>query len=272
MSDLIFKVQTVQSKIIKVLFEVLKEVLVGTVNLIFSPNGIYLKQLNANGKSIVYLKLLSQNFEEFICNKDEFIVGIDTSNIYKITKSIQNKDIITLSVMQNDPNKLILSRINTETECVYLHSINLCQVPYTDFIIEDIEYDHSLTLKSTEFQTACKNLNSLNCDIVSIDFMKNCIILQSQNEFSETAITIKQQMEEKIKINCFKKTNIINQGSYILQYILLFTKATTLDKNFDIYLNPNRPLTLSYAVGELGTLDFMLYPEELDSESESDTV
>ena len=268
MTELIFKIQTVQSKIIKVLFEVLKEVLVGTVNLVVSPDGIYLKQLNANGKSIVYLKLLSENFEEFICNKDQFIVGIDTHNIYKITKSIQNKDIITLSVLQNNPNKLILSRVNTDTECEYLHSINLCQVPYTDFIIEEIEYHHSLTLKSTEFQTACKNLNNLNCDILSINFMKNCIVLESNNEFSETAITIKQQMEENIKVNCFKKTNIINQGSYILQYILLFTKATTLDKNFDIYLNPERPLTLSYAVGELGTLDFMLYPVEIESDTE----
>lgn len=264
-SDYFIKVETVQSKVIKVLFEVIKEVLLGTVNLVFNKNGISLKQTNGIKKSLVYLKLNAENFEEYICNKEEYVVGFDTSNFHKITKSIQNTDKIVFYVKKDNPNDFVLSRINELTDCEYKHSIKLCQVPYSDFVIPDTVYWYKLTLKSNEFQVACKNLNSLNCDIVNISFKPNCITLNSHNDFSENSISIKQQMKvSEIPNKYFEKEKTIEQGNYLLQYILLFTKATALDKNFEIYLNPENPLTLSYAVGDLGNLDFMLFPEFLE--------
>lgn len=266
-SEYFIKVETVQSKVIKVLFEVIKEVVLGTVNLVFNKEGITLKQINGNKKSLVYLKLNAENFEEYICNKEEYVIGFDTSNFHKITKSIQNTDKIIFYVTKTNPNDFVLSRINEITDCEYKHSIKLCQVPYSDFIIPDTVYWYKLTLKSNEFQIACKNLNTLNCDIVNVSFKTNCIILNSENDFSENSISIKQQMKLAETSNeHFNKCDTIEQGNYLLQYILLFTKATALDKNFEIYLNPEKPLTLSYAVGDLGQLDFMLFPEFQEEE------
>lgn len=268
--DFIVKLSTVQSKIIKVLFEVLKEVLIGTANLIFTPKGIHLLKENGTQKVVVLLKLDAENFEEYICNTDKCIVGIDTNNINKITKSIQNKDTINFYILKDSPNYLIISRINSETSCEYNHGIKLCQVPYEYSELEESpEYAQKLTLKSSEFQVACKNLNSLNCDLVNISYTNEYLIINSRNEFCENEIVIKQQMLDDEDLDDFNNSDnpedITNQGYYMLQYLLLFSKATSLDKNFDILLNPDNsvPLTLCYAVGNLGSLDFMLKPEEI---------
>lgn len=270
--DILIKVETVQSKIIKVLFEVLKEVLLGSVNLIFTKSGIKLKTANGTEKTLAYMSLDAEKFEDYICNADEFIAGIDTSNVYKITKSIQSKDTIFLYILKSNPGHLILKRINEETSSCYNHVIKLCNVPYSNMEIPETKYLLGLVLKSTEFQVACKNLNGLNCDVINMYFTNKSIILEGENLFSKSQIEISQQQENEYDCEDIDTKNLVSpikQGSYLLQYILLFTKATTLDKNFQIYCNPDKPLTLSYSIGSLGTIDFMLVPEVLDSDSES---
>lgn len=273
----VFYLQTSQSKIIKVLFEVLKEVLMGAVNLFFEKKGITLKTLNGTKKSIVYLNLESEEFDQYFCNEDRFIAGIDTTNLHKITKTIQSKDYIKMYVEYNNKGVLIFERINPETKSLYSHKIKLCNVPISNLNIGNTIYNHSLSLKSLEFQIACKNLNGLNCDNISLYFKQNSIILSGSNDYSDNEIEIKQQQDDvkdfpsesndEQNILFDGPNDIKKQGTYLLQYILLFTKATALDKNFDIYLNPEKPLTLSYSVGNLGHLDFMLEPA-LDDETD----
>lgn len=270
--DILIKVETVQSKIIKVLFEVLKEVLLGSVNFIFTESGIKLKTANGTEKTLVYMTLDADRFEDYICNTNEFIAGIDTSNIYKITKSIQSKDTIFLYILKSNPGHLILKRINEETNSCYNHVIKLCNVPYNNMFIPETKYLLGLVLKSTEFQVACKNLNGLNCDNINIYFTNKSIILEGENIFSKSQIEISQQQEnENDSDSNISDKEVIKQGSYLLQYILLFTKATTLDKNFEIYCNPETPLTLSYSIGSLGKIDFMLVPETTETDSDTDS-
>ncbi len=263
MSEFLIKIQTIQSKVIKILFEVLKDVLQGTVNLIFTKEGIYLKMFSSNEKSIIHLELPSDNFEEYLCDTDMFLAGIDTSNIHKITKSIQNRDLLEFIVYKHDLSNLNISKTNLDTNLVYNHKMKLFSVPYCNFEIPNIQFKHELVLKSTEFQTICKNLNSLMCTQVDIYFTFDSLIMNSNNDYSNNEIIIKQQQDSiliKNKPECLKNVDKIFQGSFILQYILLFTKATSLDKNFTIHLN-EYALTISYSVGSLGKLTFMLIPE-----------
>lgn len=281
MDNYIIYLETSQSKIIKALFEVLKDVFMGHINLIFSENGLQLKMPNGTEKSLVFLNLHHDEFEEFHCKPSEFIAGVDSTNLHKLTKCINTKDTIKLYILENDLAFINLTRINTETGCTYEHKLKLYNVPYIKQNIYPTKYFHSLSLKSIEFQIACKNLNNLNCESVDIIFKKESIILKALNEFCETNIEIKQQQDQPEDDDVSQSDNLqeesilfendsdeILQGNYSLQYILLFTKATTLDKNFEIYLNPEKPLTMSYAVGSLGTLDFMLEPNFTDSDTE----
>jgi proliferating cell nuclear antigen PCNA len=277
MDNYIIYLETTQSKIIKSLFEVLKDVFMGHINLIFSQNGLQLKMPNGTEKSLVFLNLHNEEFEEFYCANNEFIAGVDSTNLHKLTKCINSKDSIKLFVSRDDLAYINLTRINTETGCKYEHKLKLYNVPYLKQNIYPTKYFHSLSLKSIEFQIACKNLNNLNCENVDIIFKKESILLNSSNEFCDTSIEIKQQQDSTLSETSETEENMlfntedeeIFQGNYSLQYILLFTKATTLDKNFEIYLNPEKPLTMSYAVGSLGTLDFMLEPNFTDSDEES---
>lgn len=288
MNNYVIYLETSQSKIIKALFEVLKDVFMGHINLIFSKKGIQLKMPNGTEKSLVFLNLNSEEFDEFYCDDKDFVAGVDSTNLHKLTKCINSKDSIKMYVSRDNLEFIYLIRINTETGCKYEHKLKLYNVPYLKQEIYPTKYFHSLSLKSIEFQIACKNLNNLNCENVDIVFKKHSILLNSSNEFCDTSIEIKQQQDASFDDNnndtgsssdsgsqdveedlLFADENdTILQGNYSLQYILLFTKATTLDKNFEIYLNPENPLTMSYAVGSLGTLDFMLESNFTDSDEE----
>lgn len=263
MFEYLIKIQTLQSKVIKILFEVLKDVLPGTVNLIFTKDGLTLKMFSSNEKSILHLDLPSEKFEEFYCDTDIFLAGIDTNNLYKITKSIQNRDLLEFFVYKDDKQTINISKINLDTNLIYNHKIKLFSVPYCNLDIPNISFDHELVLKSTEFQTICKNLNSLMCTDVDIHFTIDSLVITSNNDYSINEITIKQQQDiDLVKYipECLKDNGKKFQGKYILQYLLLFTKATSLDKNFTIHLN-STALNISYSVGQLGTLTFMLIPE-----------
>lgn len=259
-TDILLKIESVQSKIIKVLFEVLKDIFLTIVNFTFTKDGIKLKTMNGTEQTIVYLKLEADKFEEYYFKEEKIVVGIDTTNFFKITKNIQSKDIIKIFLLKSEPSNIILQRVNNETKSIYTHYIKIFDIPEENLNISEISYEKCLTLKSNEFQTACKNFNSINCNNVNIYFKNNSIILEGDNNYSSSTVELIQQQEDGDCEDITKLNTPQFQGKYLLQYILLFTKASSLDKNFNIYYNPNRPLTLTFLVGSLGTLDFMLMP------------
>ena len=78
----ILEIQTVQAAAFRILIEALKEILTDA-NFEFDSTGMKIVAMDSSHTVLVNLRLHSQNFETYNCNKDKLILGINLINLYK---------------------------------------------------------------------------------------------------------------------------------------------------------------------------------------------
>ena len=87
------KLVSIQASAFKSTFEVLKDIL-NDVNIYFRPQGMYIVTLDTARTSLIDMFLASDNFEEYQCDQEEIIAGINISNTFKLLKTITNNDVL----------------------------------------------------------------------------------------------------------------------------------------------------------------------------------
>ena len=92
---------TIQASAIKSTFEVLKDIL-NDVNIYFRPQGMYIVTLDTARTSLIDMFLSADNFEEYHCEQEEVIAGINISNTFKLLKTITNNDVLQLKLIQKN--------------------------------------------------------------------------------------------------------------------------------------------------------------------------
>ena len=108
----IFEIKTIQSSAIKCMIEALKELLTDTV-LEINDTGIKIVTMDNAHVILVHLKLHADKFEYYECKKP-ISIGINMLNFYKIIKTINNNDVLSLFVYENDLNHLGVKLENVE--------------------------------------------------------------------------------------------------------------------------------------------------------------
>lgn len=253
----ILELKTVQSSNLKILFEVLKEVLLGDINLIFTPNNIKVVEMNVNGVAIVYLNLKSEAFEHYHCTR-EIIVGINTTNFYKIIKIAKNTDTISFYIDKNAEDYLNVKLENSEDNRIFESKVPLLDIPLTTLEIPKIEFSSIISLPSVKFQKYIKDLNSLGTDcVLEITSVNQQLTFKCNGEFSKNKAVFGHS--EDTTFNNIENSEII-QGKFPIKFMILFTKATSLCQTVHIYLKNDFSLILEYRVGSLGSLRFILSP------------
>ena len=129
----------------------------------------------------------------------------------------------------------------------------------------------SIKLHSQELQNVCENLSQID-DIVTITSCKNYVRFSAIGEFANASIRIND-----VSIEDQESTiNIVHGAmsqSFILKYLLIFTKATGLSRDVRLALSPDAPMLVEYAIIDdnninVGHLRFYLPPTaETDDEN-----
>jgi proliferating cell nuclear antigen len=91
------KLVTIQAAAFKSTFEVLKDIL-NDVNVYFRRDGMYIVTLDTARTSLVDIFLSADNFEEYKCEQEEVIAGINISNTFKLLKTITNNDVLQIDI------------------------------------------------------------------------------------------------------------------------------------------------------------------------------
>jgi proliferating cell nuclear antigen len=254
MSDNIIELKSVQASNLRILFEVLKDVLLTDINIVFTDDGIKIVELDGSKVCLIHLFLEKDAFEYYYCSK-KTILGVNSNNFYKIIKTANNSDTISLFVPENDQNSLYVRMENSEKKSIFTSVMSLLDVDFSVQEIPDVEFESIIVLPSNEFQKICKDLNSLgNGNKVEIKSAGKQIIFCYKGDFSEQKIVLGESDNTIFD----KNTDDIVQGLFNLKFLLLFTKATNLCKTVNIYLKNDFPLILEYSVGSLGSLKFIL--------------
>ena len=155
----VFDIKTIQSSAIKCMVEALKELLTDTV-LEINDTGIKIVAMDNSHVILVHLKLQAEKFEYFKCNRP-ISIGINMLNFYKIIKTINNNDILTLFVYENDLNHLGIRLENAEKNTRTTYKINLLDLNNESFEIPEVTFNSVITLPSNDFQKIIRDMNNL---------------------------------------------------------------------------------------------------------------
>lgn len=255
----ILDIKTVQTSNIKLLFETLKEVLYGDIRLIFTPKHIKILEAEGTGKVIVNLNLNSEAFEQYYCKYDEINVGINTTNMHKIIKTSSNIDVLSFSISKDREDLFVVRTENSEDNKINEFTLVILNYENVENLhVPNIEFSSVISLPSNKFQKYMKDLNSLGVDcLLDIICVGQKLVFKCRGDFSENKISIGKNSKNEF----IEGEDHIVQGTFMLKFLILFTKATNLSSIVHIHLKNDFPIIIEYAVGALGSLRFILDPE-----------
>lgn len=252
METYVLKLQTVQSNVIKVLCDVLKETL-NDINFIFDENGLKVMAMDGSHVALVHLRLNAANFEHYYCAR-KIQVGLNMNNLFKIIKTVTNMDFITFSINIERQHEFCIEIENADKNTRTVFNLKMLDIDDEELSIPDIEVESMITIPSNDFQRMCRDMLNISDHIIITSSM-DMLILACKGDFAEQETCIgnsnhglKCQMAEKVS------------GRFSLKYINLFTKSTNLSNILEIYLKKDYPLMLKYNVANLGDIMFYLAP------------
>jgi len=254
-------VQTVQSGAFRILIEALKEILTDT-NLIFDSSGIKLIATDNSKIVLIHMKLHSENFEHYHC-KDKLKIGINMNNLYKLIKIMNNNDILSLYIENNDPNKLGIKIYNEDKNSQTTFKLNLLDISEEEIKIPPAEFETELSLPSPDFQKLIRDMTNIG-EYVDIKSVGENLIFDCKGDFAvqETILseTKDKDKSEGLKFSVSSNPDKPIQGVFSLKYLVLFTKCTNLCNLIHMYIKNDYPLIIKYTVANLGDIKLCLSP------------
>jgi proliferating cell nuclear antigen len=238
------KLITIQASAIKSTFEVLKEIL-NDVNIYFRPQGMYIVTLDTARTSLIDMFLSADNFEEYHCEQDEIIAGVNISNTFKLLKTITNNDVLKIEINSKEYMDIEITSESKKTKTQF--QLKLLDINESRIEVPDVKMTSNTILPSTDFQRLCRDMSNIGTEI-EITRVGKELRLRCEGDFAN----------QETYIECLDDSREI-KGLYSLKYLNIFTKATSMCASVQIMQEEgNRFLILKYNVANLGEVKFYL--------------
>jgi proliferating cell nuclear antigen len=254
----LLEVKTVQSQAFKILIEALKELLTDTC-IEIDETGFKIISMDTTHCVLAHLKLDASKFEYYHC-RSKIDIGINMLNFYKLIRSINNNDTLSLFIEDGDRNHLGVRIENGEKNSKTTYKLNLLDLDNQNITIDNAEFNTVINLPSSDFQKICRDMNNI-ADAVDIKNVGNQLILSCKGDFCSQETVIVDN-DNGINHISNKESSDIVQGVFNLKYLVLFTKCTNLCSNVELLLKNDYPLIIRYMVASLGELKWCLAPQQ----------
>jgi proliferating cell nuclear antigen len=255
-TDHLLVIHTVQSAALRFLIESLKDI-IHDVNLVFTSTGGRICCMDSAKTALVFTALDAEGFEEYHCNEEKVVVGLNMQSLFKLLKAVGSTDVLTLAISELERHRLKIYIRNVEKNIEVVSSLRLLDLDVENITIPDITFDSVFIMPSHEFQRYIRDLHNIGEDI-TISATDNLLSLSVVGDFAtqswnigekSTGLTFQRRCKSKI------------QCKFQLKYLALFTKSSALCQVVELFLKPEYPVILRYSCGSLGRLQFALSPK-----------
>lgn len=248
----LFEAKTVQTSVIKSLFTLLAGVITDC-NIIVTRECIKIVQLNNTQIALIHIKL--DNFESYTYNQDTpLILGIHTESFLKIIKTIKHDETISFFVKEDEKDFMYIKKENNGRNSTNSFKLSLQKIEHENYTLPSIEFNTVISMSSTEFQRICKNFSSLGAKTIEIKNAGERVFISGTGEFCSFEGVIGDSQETTFENS---STEVI-QSVFDTRYLLLFSNASSLSKTVNLYLKNDYPLIMSYKIGTLGEIKFII--------------
>jgi len=253
----LFKAKTSEAYTFKVLAELLQNTFKECC-LICKPSGIYLIGVDTkykNGSKLIYLNLLKEKFSIYKLIPNEFKIGLNLIHFYKMLKTIKRKDTLTLSVEDDDPNKLIITIEQVGEKNPTVKHINLTKIQPMEVNPPDEKlYPDPIIVTSKQFQKL-KDLNKMSKYMnITVDNRIITFYCDKDNIYSSTVVFGEQDEDNE-------DSEIYTQ-MFLTEEIIQLIKVAGLSQTIQIYFINGLPLKINLNVGSLGNLTIFIKSQE----------
>ena len=230
--------------------------------------GMRIMAIDSTRTVLIYLKLDSINFTEYICNKDKLTLGVNMSYFHKLIKSMEKDDTLSLFVDKEDINHLGIRIENPEKRSITNFKMNLMDLDEDELTIPPTVFQSRIVISSSEFHKICREMHGI-AEYVEIKCANEQLMFTCKGDYAERE-TILRESEDGINVTYNTDELQIVQGIYELKHLVLFGKCTTLCNDIEIYMKNNYPLVIKYTVATLGRLLLCLTPIRRKSNDDDD--
>lgn len=251
----LFEIRTVQSGAFRTLIEGLKEIL-AEANIEFDKNGIRIIDVDETHVVLTYLKLDASKFEYFYC-PNQYILGVNMIYLFKLIKTLNNTDSLTLFLPASNPNKLGIRAENAEKQTTNTWMMKLFDANVNMIEMPNTQFTSIINMPSTDFQKICRDFNAV-AEKLEITCSGSDLIFRCIGDFVDGETMILSDNKNEVKVQKMGASNEIVQGIFELKYLMMFTKCTNLCPSIELYLKNDYPLILRYMVANLGEIRMVL--------------
>ena len=267
--ECIFFVKTVQGAAIKLLCDVLKDI-VHDVTLRVDERGISCKCMEGSKTCMVNMILHADRFDVFHCPA-ETTVSLSMIELSTLTGMCGHNDELSIYQERSETNVIVIL-IETQTHDSIMKKkwkLKLKALDIYEMDMDCTEYLSIITMSSTFFHSMCRSCNKVDETLI-IESLHDRLRIGSSGDFADGGIEITQAKD----CSFIAKSDKEYRASFALRYLLLFTKATGLSNTVELYLAEDYPLMLKYMIADIGELQLsqtaIISDNYEDSEHNSD--
>ena len=267
--DLVFFVKTIQGAAIKLLCDVLKDI-VHDVTLRVDERGISCKCMEGSKTCMVNMVLHADRFDIYHCPA-ETRISLSMEQLSTLTAMCGHNDQLSIYQERAETNVIVILIESQTQESVMKKQWNL-RLKAMDIWEVDMdctEYLSIITMSSAFFHSVCRSCSKLS-DTLIIESLSDCLKIGVNGMWAEGAIEISQAKD----CSFIAKSDKEYRAAFALRYLMLFTKATGLSNTVELYLAEDYPLILKYMIADIGELQLaqtaLVSEDELDGGSDMD--
>jgi len=229
-------------------------------------SGMRIMAVDTTKTVLINLKLEAKNFTKFKCKSKKLVLGVNLMYLYKLIKSMNNTDNLTLSVDHDDKNHLQIKIDNPDERKDTKYVLKLLDLGNPPLYVPEINFDAVIIMNSNEFNKICREMNQI-AEYVEISCLSNKITFVCKGDYAERITTYKagdgfdgDGITIRYIDNNNKNNPLIIQGIFELKNLILFSKCHQLCEDIEIYMKNDYPLVIKYTVATLGRILLCLTP------------
>lgn len=253
-----FEARLAQGSVLKKVLESIRELLNEGI-WDCSGTGMSLQAMDTSHVSLVTLKLQSDGFDTYRCDRNQSM-GINLTNMSKILKCAGNDDAITIKAL-DDSDTVTFMFESQNQEKVSDYEMKLMTLDQEHLGIPETDYSSVIKMPSGEFQRICRDLSQIGESVV-IACTKDGIKFSATGDMGTGNVKLAQtanvdKEEEAVMIEMQEPVTL----TFALRYLNYFTKATPLSPQVSLSMSPDVPLVVEYKIADMGYIRYYLAPK-----------
>jgi len=267
MGDRVLEITTVQTAPFRTLATALKDILLET-NIVFTPEGIKIVNMDKTQTILVHLILDADNFETFSCAFPKITIGVNTLHLFRLINTMDNDDTLTMFINTDDYKDGVVDHLGLMFENGSIgqckkHKLKLIEPDKEENTMPDVNFSSVISLPSADFQKIVRDMATIS-DRIEVQSVGKELIFRCKGSYAESVIR-RSEMEDGS--TTFKENDgQVVRGEFSLKNLSYFIKCTNLCPTIEMMLENDLPLVVMYNVASLGMIRLCLTPLEPKTE------